>query len=293
MKALELAKLLGGTVYGQWINIAGPGHRSKDRSLGIKFDPSAPDGFWVHSLAGDDWAKCRQYVKDVLKGLKLNAKTISSAGRVDHRAAERIARALKMWEHASPAEGTLVDKYLNWRGCTLSSAVKSADALRFHPFCRFGPERLPAMIGLMWHLVTDEPTGIHLTVLNHGGKGKRELPGGAKRMLGVAAQAAVKLQPHNGVLGIAEGIETALSASQRYGVPVWALLSAGTIRASPIIPGVRRLIIFADHDAAGLAAAYECARRYSSNGIPAEIRHPKPANADFNDLLQQETKKCR
>jgi hypothetical protein len=59
----ELAGRLGGETNGHWINSRGPGHSSKDRSLGIIFDPKAPDGFRVNSLAGDDHSACRTYVK--------------------------------------------------------------------------------------------------------------------------------------------------------------------------------------------------------------------------------------
>jgi len=66
----QLADLLGGTVNGCWINIAGPGHRPNDRSLGVRFHRSAPGGFWVRSFCGDDHAACRQYVKNLLQGAK-------------------------------------------------------------------------------------------------------------------------------------------------------------------------------------------------------------------------------
>ena len=42
----------------------GPGHRAIDRSLSIKLDASAPDGFVVHSFAGDDPIECRDYVRE-------------------------------------------------------------------------------------------------------------------------------------------------------------------------------------------------------------------------------------
>lgn len=287
----ELAKLLGGTVNGHWINVSGPGHRSIDRSLGIKFDTSAPDGFRVKSFANDDAKECRQHVKALLKALKLNAKAVKPAEQVDNKTTENNTRALEIWEHADPAAGTLVEKYLNARACTLSSGIVAADALRFHPWCRFGADRVPAMIALMRHVVSDQPTGIHRTALNDDGTGKREMPGSAKRMLGHAAGAAVKLQPHNGVLGIAEGVETALSAAERFDIPTWALLSAGTIRTCPVIPGVSRLIIFADNDAPGLKAAEECAKRHARAGVLARIHHPSTPKSDWNDFIVEEKKK--
>jgi hypothetical protein len=59
----ELAHRLNGSPNGAWLNIRGPRHSAADRSLGIRFDPAAPDGFYIHSLAGDDKGECRAYVK--------------------------------------------------------------------------------------------------------------------------------------------------------------------------------------------------------------------------------------
>jgi hypothetical protein len=59
------ARLLGGDIDkdGQ-INCPGPHHSRADRSLRVKLDPSKPNGFSVHSRAGDDWKACQDYVAD-------------------------------------------------------------------------------------------------------------------------------------------------------------------------------------------------------------------------------------
>ena len=44
----------------------GPGHSPKDRSLSVKIDTDAPDGFVVHSFSGDDPIVCRDYVRERL-----------------------------------------------------------------------------------------------------------------------------------------------------------------------------------------------------------------------------------
>jgi hypothetical protein len=44
----------------------GPGHSATDRSLSVKPDEDAPDGFVVFSFAGDDPIACRDYVRDRL-----------------------------------------------------------------------------------------------------------------------------------------------------------------------------------------------------------------------------------
>jgi hypothetical protein len=60
----SLAKALGGEGRGNEILAPGPGHSAEDRSLSVKVDPGARDGFIVHSHAGDDWQKCRDYVRE-------------------------------------------------------------------------------------------------------------------------------------------------------------------------------------------------------------------------------------
>jgi hypothetical protein len=60
----QLAKALGGEARGDRVLAPGPGHSPKDRSLSIKVDPNAPDGFVVHSFAGDDPIDCKDHVRD-------------------------------------------------------------------------------------------------------------------------------------------------------------------------------------------------------------------------------------
>jgi RecA-family ATPase len=62
------ARLLGGDLNGDQITAPGPGHSAADRSLSVRVDRDAPDGFIVHSFApGDDPIACRDYVREKLK----------------------------------------------------------------------------------------------------------------------------------------------------------------------------------------------------------------------------------
>jgi RecA-family ATPase len=58
-----LAKALGGEVSNGQVLAPGPGHSPSDRSLSVKLDGSAPDGFVVNSFAGDDPIACKDYVR--------------------------------------------------------------------------------------------------------------------------------------------------------------------------------------------------------------------------------------
>jgi hypothetical protein len=62
----EIAKKLGGKVHSGQVLCPGPNHSAIDRSLSVKLDSNAPDGFLVHSFANDDPLACRDYVRSKL-----------------------------------------------------------------------------------------------------------------------------------------------------------------------------------------------------------------------------------
>jgi len=65
--ARSAARALGGEVIGRnQIRVPGPGHSPKDRSLIVWIDPSAPEGFRVHSHANDHYRDGRDYVRSKL-----------------------------------------------------------------------------------------------------------------------------------------------------------------------------------------------------------------------------------
>jgi hypothetical protein len=65
--AADIARKLGGDVNkgkdGESARVPGPGHSAKDRSLSVKPDSGAPDGFVVFSFSGDDPIRCKDYVR--------------------------------------------------------------------------------------------------------------------------------------------------------------------------------------------------------------------------------------
>jgi RecA-family ATPase len=86
-----LRAALGGEISGGCLLCPGPGHSAADRSLSIKLDASAPDGFIVHSFAGDDPIGCKDYVR-----IKAGLPAFKPNGGNGHRRAsdEDIAAAL-------------------------------------------------------------------------------------------------------------------------------------------------------------------------------------------------------
>jgi hypothetical protein len=63
---VKIAEILGGDVRDLEILAPGPGHSSGDRSMSVRPDASAPDGFLVHSFSGDDPISCKDYVRTKL-----------------------------------------------------------------------------------------------------------------------------------------------------------------------------------------------------------------------------------
>src|SRR5262249_7361210 len=63
MNLRQLAAALSGEISGAQVLAPGPGHSPADRSLSVKLEPDAPDGFVVHSFAGDDPITCRDHVR--------------------------------------------------------------------------------------------------------------------------------------------------------------------------------------------------------------------------------------
>jgi putative DNA primase/helicase len=88
------------------------------------------------------------------------------------------------------------------------------------------------------------------------------------------------------VLGIAEGIETALAAHQLFGTSVWAAWSSGGIAKFVPPPGLTHLFIFHDNDSAGRKAASELEKRIHVDQpkIKTLCRPPEHSN-DWADVL--------
>jgi putative DNA primase/helicase len=128
------------------------------------------------------------------------------------------------------------------------------------------------------------PRGLHCTYI--ASDGSKAFGDRSRLMFGRLSGCAVRLcpAPINGVLAVAEGIENAGSYSTLRGVPCWSALSTSGLIGFVLPGGVRRLIIAADGDDAGKAAAQSLAERASRSC--AVIIDPAPDGRDWNDVLR-------
>ena len=198
----------------------------------------------------------------------------------DQDDARRSEAALAIWQSAKPAQGTPVETYLASRGIDLPPP----DALRFHAGLKHPSGGIwPAMVALVTRGADGTPLAIHRTFLARDGGGKAPVDP-QKMMLGPCRGGAVRLAEPGDVLMVGEGIETCLAAMQATGHPAWAALSTSGLRALDLPSDVRDVIVLADGDDPGEAAARDCAWRWKREGRRVRIARP-PQGMDFNDLL--------
>ncbi len=187
-----------------------------------------------------------------------------------------------IWDSAE-SEAEIVKRYLKGRG--IYGVNSLPDNLRFS-------KEHNAMIAK----VVDKNSNlraIHKTILQKtDGKVKR-----GEKLFEKNSQAkgcAVHFGKPTDVLGVAEGIETALSVKEALpDLPMWAALSASFMDSLDIPDTVKKLYIFYDKDksGAGRKAATKLATRYAPEGVEIYLVEPPmgiPSDSkgvDFNDVL--------
>ena len=140
------------------------------------------------------------------------------------------------------------------------------------------------MVVLVTRGTDAETIAIHRTFLARDGHGKAPVDP-AKMMLGPCRGGVVRLAEPGDVLMVGEGIETCLVAIGATGHPAWAALSTSGLRSLDLPDVVRDVIVLADGDDPGEAAARACAWRWKREGRRVRIARP-PRGMDFNDLLK-------
>ena len=177
--------------------------------------------------------------------------------------AQRLKLALDLFDQADDPHGTDTERYLNARKLELPPG---ADAIRHHPRCIFGSERLPCLVAFFRHHLTDAPLGIQRTRLPPGGwvRGMKM----ERKNLGPTSCGSIKIDEDANVLyglTIGEGLETVLAGRMLGYRPAWATGGKGTIKRFPLLPEpVQSLSIHCEPDAAD--DVRQCVERWSAAG---------------------------
>lgn len=261
----------------------------KDR---FRFDDKQGRGSWICNQCGSgDGFKLLELFKgwsfrEVAFQVEQIAGTITPQSvKHDDDAAKKMAVVKRIWNETEPvSKGDPVWTYLSHRtGVEIIPA-----SVRYHPALAYVDGEIVEYFPALVAAVTDDSgfgVGVHRIYLTSDGT--KANVGAAKKLLAgkPLSVAAVRLGPLSECLGIAEGIETALSASMRFGVTTWAAISAGMMEKWIPPSGVSRVVVFGDNDASftGQAAAYRLAQKLTAKNIAVEVRIPEWTGKDWAD----------
>ena len=238
------------------------------------------------ALTGQTFAETAARIDDLLGNIKFEP----DAPKRELSEDDRMRLIRETYRDTVPMqEGDLAHRYL---------ASRYIEERVYPPTLRFGARLRdgeggirPAMVALIGvHGETRNGkqvyTSMHRTFLAEPGR-KADMTSPRKLMPGSLPDGAcVMLSEYTGgPLGIAEGIETAMSASAMYDLPVWAALSASMLAKWSPPEGCNGVAVFGDHDPgfAGQAAAYTLAQRLSARGIEVTVSIPSIVGTDFAD----------
>lgn len=193
----------------------------------------------------------------------------------------------KAMDSSKPINGTWSEYYLKERGIVTlpTMSVRHCDSVPYYDdqgnkICNY-----EAMISTVTDAKSLETLQIHYTYLN----GSKKIDRKVRNITSTDFKMPViRLCDAQKELGIAEGIETALSANDKYNIPTWATVNSGFMKKFRAPLGVTKLFIFADNDESltGHAAAFECARANLSakNDVVDVVVAWPDELGDFNDL---------
>lgn len=250
----------GGNDRWQWINDNGDGG-GVCRGCGGKADG-------IHLLMavdGIEWKEAARKVDDVLGNHAFKA----DAPKPELDDAKRKAMLREVWQASRETRpGDLAHEYLASRRLDRTGyhGLRTSDRL-WHSRELSGDVFHPAMIGVISD-VNGKPVSLHRTYLDgKGGRLDRKMMPGS-----LPDGACIRLSPlaeEQDVIGVAEGIETALAASALFELPVWAVLNTSMMKNWLVPAGVREVAIFGDNDPsfAGESAAIQLAEKLYRSGV--------------------------
>jgi hypothetical protein len=194
---------------------------------------------------------------------------------------ERLHKAVWLWSQRKPICGSIAERYLREKrgiGCQLPATLGFLPARGEYPpalIAAFGlaHEVEPGVIAIRGSAIR----GVHVTRLQPDGS-DRERGEQAKIMIGHSTGSPIVLGPPNDLLGlgIAEGIENALSAHEATGLGSWAAGCSTRLPAlaDVIPPYIECVTLFADDDRDGRRDASTLADGIAQRGIEVRVTRP-------------------
>jgi hypothetical protein len=220
-----------------------------------------------------------RWLADMTGALPLPPMTNTTKAISERQGQQRWSgKAEHIWDRSRPLGGTLGQRYLESRKCY----VPEVTDLRYLG----GDDRYPpAVVGRVTDFRTGSPMSLTFIRLE-AATGRKHSKGNLRGHL--VAGGAVRLLPRVSIaqpLGLAEGIETALSIIAERKEPVWATLGVGNM--AKLSPDSRypEVNLWADNNDAGHMAAYDFAYPWTADGHVVRIICPSEAFGDWNDVV--------
>ena len=284
MTAEAIARALGGRKASAAWMARCPAHEDREPSLSIADGDNGKILVRCHAGCEQHRVIAALRARGLWDGPRRAGATSSPAGIIKppHQSEDnRSHAALRLWGATVAAPGTLVETYLAAR----EIVIPVPDVLRFHAALKHPDgERWPTIVALVTRGTDGRPMAAHRTFLARDGRNKAPVEP-AKMMLGPCRGGVVRLAPIGNRLMVAEGIETALSAMQATGQPAWAALSTSGLRTLDLPADVGDVVVLADGDEPGEAAAHDAGRRWKREGRRLRVARPL-RGFDFNDVLR-------
>lgn len=226
--------------------------------------------------------------------IQLAARERDAAQRIQWARNEASNAAL--WAAAQPT-GDAVHSYLAARGL---GQWQIPTVIRQHPGLDYWHTdddgelhklgTFPAMLAPIVS-TTGKLLAVHRTYLGDGKKADVPTPKKLTAAAGLLNGACIPLASlRGGVIGVAEGIETAAAASLGSGLAVVAAYCANAMAGYQWPRNTERLVIFADSDNAGQKAAASLAQRASQSGLDTKTLTPSKPGSDWLDVLNEGTR---
>lgn len=285
-----IVKALGGDLYdqGRRANVPAPGHDPRDRSVSLLLENGR---VVVHTFGDGDWRAVLDHLRalgliDTARApLPISGRFAPETGWTKPLAPERKTTAARLWSAGRPIVRTPAERHCRLRG--VLRPLPGPQVLRFALHTPIGVYRpgsacRPAMLAAI-SAEDGGLTAVEITYLEPGGGRAHDLRLPRKTVGLAPGGCAVRLDPPGPTLVVGEGVFTTLSASERFGLPAWALLSTRNLSRWRPPEGVRRVLIAADRGEAGESAAGELRRRLVAHGVRADTALPPAPDGDWNE----------
>lgn len=271
LRAKTIVEQLGGVWRGSRGECRCPAHDDSSPSLSVRLGDTA---ILFHCFAG-----CT--VAEVMKALQRLRLHDRSAVAMPPAKAKRDMGALagRLWKASVPIAGTLAESYLLARGLP----GPFPKALRFNPSTILGSGAAKRVMPAMIAAVENDlgVVAVQRTFLDPDDILRKPIQK-PKVSLGLLGTAAIRLAWPTDELGLAEGVEDALTAMEWFGTPTWALGGVERLALVAIPERVKRVIVYGDRGRAAERLLEKARAHLTANGRELVSRVPD-SHDDWND----------